>query len=87
VSDALLMVKYVKSVCLVIQADKTPARMVQQACDLIQNAKAKPLGFILNRVAPRGSSYYYYSYSGKYGQYASGDTEHPVGKDLRPQGK
>ncbi len=67
VSDTLLLVKKVKSICLVIHAGKTPAPSVQRACKLIENAGAKPTGVVLNHISQRDHSYYYY-YSGEYGK-------------------
>jgi len=67
VSDTLLLIRHIKSVCFVIHSGKTPARIIQRACDLIENAGTRPTGTILNHSAPRNQSYYYY-YSGEYGK-------------------
>ena len=51
-------------VCLVIRAAKTPRKAIARACKLIENAKGKLAGFILNRVRlGRDSAYYFYHYS------------------------
>ncbi len=67
VSDTLLLVKHAKAVCFVVHAGKTPARAIQRACDLIENASAKPAGLVMNHITQRSRSYYY-SYSGEYGK-------------------
>jgi Mrp family chromosome partitioning ATPase len=75
VSDSLLLVKHVKSICFVIHAGKTPARVVKRACDQIEHAIAKrPTGIVLNHISHRNSSYYYY-YSGDYGKGVYGAAE------------
>lgn len=74
VSDTLLLIKHVKSVCFVIHAGKTPARAIQRACDLVENAGTRPTGIVLNHIAPRNQSYYYY-YSGEYGKQVYGSAK------------
>jgi succinoglycan biosynthesis transport protein ExoP len=69
VSDTLRITPLVSYVCLVIRAAKTPKKAISRACKLIENAKGKLAGFILNRVhLGRDSAYYFYNY-------AYGDTE------------
>ena len=69
VSDTLRITPLVSYVCLVIRAAKTPKKAIARACKLIENAKGKLAGFILNRVhLGRDSAYYFYNY-------AYGDTE------------
>ena len=67
VSDTMLLVKHAKSICFVIHAGKTPSRVVQRACELIEKAKARPSGIVLNHISRHNHSYYYY-YSGDYGK-------------------
>jgi polysaccharide biosynthesis transport protein len=69
VSDTLRITPLVSYVCLVIRAAKTPKKAISRACKLIENAKGKLAGFILNRVhLGRDSAYHFYNY-------AYGDTE------------
>ena len=69
VSDTLRIAPLASFVCLVIRARKTPKKAIARARKLIENAKGKLAGFILNRVhLGRDSSYYFY-------HYAYGDSE------------
>ena len=69
VSDTLRITPLADYVCLVIRAAKTPRKAIARACKLIENAKGKLAGFILNRVRlGRDSAYYFY-------HYAYGDSE------------
>lgn len=69
VSDTLLLVKYVNTVCLVVNAAKTPAKAVLRAKAKLAEAGSMPVGFVFNRLPKGGGSSYYYSYSsGKYGE-------------------
>ena len=69
VSDTLRITPLVNYVCLVIRAAKTPKKAIARACKLIENAKGKLAGFILNRVhLGRDSAYHFY-------HYAYGDSE------------
>ena len=64
VSDTLRITPLVSYVCLVIRAAKTPKKAISRACKLIENAKGKLAGFILNRVhLGRDSAYYFYNYA------------------------
>jgi len=76
VSDTLLLVKYVQSVCIVVHAGKTPRKAVVRACNKLTEAGARPVGFILNRLPPHGGAgYYYYYSSGRYGKGVYGTSE------------
>ncbi len=72
VSDTLLMMDRVQTVCMVTRAGKTPRRAVIRALQLLRKAEAPLAGIVLNRLRHRiGSAYYYdpyynYSYHGKY---------------------
>jgi capsular exopolysaccharide synthesis family protein len=69
VSDTLLLLKYVQSVCLVVHAGKTPAKAVARAIAKLAEAGGKPVGFVLNRLPNWGGGTYYYYYSaGSYGK-------------------
>ena len=69
VSDTLLLVKSISSVCLVVQAAKTPRKAVLRAYNKLAQAGSPPVGFVLNRLPLHsGVGYYYYYSSGKYGE-------------------
>ena len=74
VSDTLLMLKRVQTVCLVARANKTPRKATLRAVQMLRQAGAPLAGLILNRLPRRVGlggyyydSYYNYSYYGKYG--------------------
>jgi len=74
VSDTLLILRYVDTVCLVSRAAKTTYRLIGRAMELIRRGGVNPSGLVLNFVPQKGrSGYYYYyhsdkSYYGGYGQ-------------------
>ena len=74
VSDTLVMLNRVQTVCLVIRACKTPAGSAARAIQMLQKADALPAGVVLNRLPRRkgrGYSYdpyYDYSYKGSYAE-------------------
>jgi succinoglycan biosynthesis transport protein ExoP len=73
VSDTLLMMHEVKTVCLVVRSGKTPRKAVGRAVELLYKAEAPLAGIILNRQARRRFTggydpYYSYSYDGKYSE-------------------
>jgi len=73
VSDTLLMLHKVRTVCLVIRSGKTPRKAVGRAVELLYKAEAPLAGVILNRQARRRFTggydpYYSYSYDGKYSE-------------------
>ena len=61
VSDALLLLKYVESVCLVVLAAKTPDDAILNAVRKLDVGGATPVGFILNR-APLSEGGYHHPY-------------------------
>ena len=64
VSDTLRITPLADYVCLVVRAAKTPKKALARAKKLIENAKGKLAGFILNRVhLGRDSAYYFYHYA------------------------
>lgn len=68
VSDTLLMIPHVQSVCMVVRAAKTARNAVQRAVSLLTVAGKHPAGAILNRLPRRrGAGYYYYYASHGYG--------------------
>jgi polysaccharide biosynthesis transport protein len=58
VSDTLLFARHVQSVCLVIQAGKTPVEDVIRAAQRLSEAGAAPVGFVWNQA--RNARRYYY---------------------------
>jgi succinoglycan biosynthesis transport protein ExoP len=73
VSDTLLMLTKVQTVCLVVRSGKTPRKAVGRAVELLYKAEAPLAGVILNRQARRRFTggydpYYTYSYDGKYSE-------------------
>lgn len=72
VSDTLLMVPHIQSVCFVLRAAKTPRNAITRALTLLQAAGNRPAGLIVNRLPRRrGAGYYYYYASHGYGDGAS----------------
>ncbi len=68
VSDTLLMMPYVQTVCFVLQAAKTPRQVVRRAISLLAKSGIRPAGLVLNRLRRgRGVGYYYYYASHGYG--------------------
>ena len=72
VSDTLLILKSVQTVCLVVRAAHTSSRYVLRCVQLLQGAEAPLVGVVLNRMpSHRGlgyGAYYDYHYHGKYGK-------------------
>ncbi len=52
VSDTLLILKNVESVCLVVGAGMTSRDVIARALQKLEEAGVKPMGFIFNRVPP-----------------------------------
>jgi polysaccharide biosynthesis transport protein len=74
VSDTLMMLNKIQTVCLVVRTGKTPRKAVARAMALLEKANAPLAGLILNRQR-RGKlsggyydPYYTYSYYGKYAE-------------------
>jgi polysaccharide biosynthesis transport protein len=69
VSDTLLMMPHVQTVCIVVRAGKTPRPAVRRAITLLAKAGIRPAGLVLNRLRRgRGVGYYYYYASHGYGK-------------------
>lgn len=73
VSDTLLILNRIQTLCLVIRSRKTPKNSVRRALQILQEAEAPLAGVILNLMPrSRASGYYYYdshydyAYRGKY---------------------
>jgi len=68
VSDTLLMMPYVQTLCIVLQASKTPRQAIRRAISLLAKSGIRPAGLVLNRLPRgRGLGYYYYYSSHGYG--------------------
>jgi capsular exopolysaccharide synthesis family protein len=73
VSDTLLMLRCVQTVCLVVQAARSSSRSVFRSVQLLQSAGAPLSGVLLNRMPFRrslGYSYSLYYDNNSPGQYA-----------------
>ncbi len=73
VSDTLIMMRQIRTVCVVVRSGKTPRKAVGRAVELLYKANAPLAGVILNRQARRRFTggydpYYSYSYDGKYSE-------------------
>ncbi len=67
VSDTLLLVKSVDTLCLVVRAAHTSARYVRRCIHLLQSADAPLAGVVLNRVRRRSAGYNaYHEYAYRY---------------------
>jgi capsular exopolysaccharide synthesis family protein len=63
VSDTMLMMQRADAILLVIRAGSTPASESKSALQKIYGSKMKPLGLILNYLAPHTLKSYNYGYS------------------------
>jgi capsular exopolysaccharide synthesis family protein len=82
VSDTLLLLGRVNTVCFVVRAGLTPRKLVQHALQVLQKAAAPLAGVVFNRlVQVRGQTYYDYSY---YPQYLPPGTPKPPAPAARP---
>jgi Mrp family chromosome partitioning ATPase len=76
VSDTLLILNRVQTLCLVVRARRTPRNSVLRAVQILREAEAPLAGVILNLLPrSRGQGYYYYydsyydyAYRGNYGE-------------------
>jgi polysaccharide biosynthesis transport protein len=75
VSDTLLILNRIQTLCLVVRARKTPGKAIRRAIRLLHEAQAPLAGVLLNLMPRRrgGYGYYYdsyydYSYRGKYAE-------------------
>ncbi len=70
VSDTLMMMKNVETLCLVVKAASTSSRYVLRCVQLLQGVEAPLAGIILNQMprrrGPGYGAYYDYQYHGKY---------------------
>ncbi len=87
VSDTLLMMRYVDTVCFVLQAAKTPRQVVRRAMSLLAKSGIRPAGLVLNRLrCGRGVGYYYYYASHGYGA-GEGSYSRSYDRRSRPEHK
>jgi capsular exopolysaccharide synthesis family protein len=76
VSDTLLLVKSVQSVCLVVHSTRTPRKAVARARNKLREAGARIAGVVLNQLPSASGSGYHYHYSpGAYGEGVYGAPE------------
>ena len=69
VSDTLLVLEGVQTVCLTVRAGKTPRKASARALQTLRNAGAPVAGIVLNCLRrPRGGGYYYNYYDYSYGE-------------------
>jgi len=74
VSDTLLLVGNIQTVCVVVRSGKTPRKAIARAVQLLRKANAPLGGVVLNRLkVPKLGQYYYdpyynYSYHKGYGR-------------------
>jgi len=69
VSDSLLLVKLVQSVCVVVHSGKTPRNAIARAVRKLREAGAPLTGVVLNFLPEHAGSGYHYHYAqGAYGE-------------------
>ncbi len=66
VSDTLLLLPYVQTICMVVQGGKSPRNAVQRAIEMMAKVSHRPDGMVLNKM-PRRSGIDYYYYYGEHG--------------------
>jgi polysaccharide biosynthesis transport protein len=73
VSDTLLILKEIQTVCLVVGANRTPRNSARRTVQILQQAGAPLAGVVLNLLPQNGRSGYYYDYAyrEKYAESAS----------------
>jgi len=62
VTDSSVLVPHVDGVVMVVRADRTPCRVAAHGRELIENAKGKVIGAVLNDVQRQRGGYYGYGY-------------------------
>ncbi|MBS0659484.1 MAG: polysaccharide biosynthesis tyrosine autokinase [Verrucomicrobia bacterium] len=66
VSDTLLLLPYVQTICMVVQGGKSPRNAVLRAIEMMAKVSHRPDGMVLNKM-PRRSGIDYYYYYGEHG--------------------
>jgi Mrp family chromosome partitioning ATPase len=69
VSDTLLILNRIQTLCLVIRSRKTPKNSILRAVQILRQADAPLVGVLLNMMPRNSDGYYYYDYA-YYGKYA-----------------
>jgi capsular exopolysaccharide synthesis family protein len=72
VSDTLLILNRIQTLCLVIRSRKTPKNSILRAVRILRQAEAPLVGVILNMMPRNSDGYYYYDYA-YHGKYAEKD--------------
>jgi capsular exopolysaccharide synthesis family protein len=75
VSDTLLIAPHVQSICLVVRSEVTPRGAAERALRLLEMAKVRPVGVVLNGVSTDWKSAYghqYYVADHRYGNQLAG---------------
>ncbi len=75
VSDTLLLVKAIKTVCFVLRAGETDRRAALKSCQSLMEAGVTIAGIVLNRVSRHSRGYYYHYQAGAYGNDVYGEGE------------
>jgi capsular exopolysaccharide synthesis family protein len=67
VSDTLMLMNFVDSICLVVRASSSPREAVLRAVRVLDAAGRRPVGVVFNRVPRRADLYYHRTYYYHYG--------------------
>jgi len=62
VTDALIISQVVDGLIVVVESGKTPKRALPRIYKLIEDAKVRTIGTIINKISITKGNYYYYSY-------------------------
>ena len=62
VSDTLLVLQGVQTICLTVRAGKTPRKAAMRALQTLQSSEVRVAGIILNCMKRRRGGSYYYNY-------------------------
>lgn len=67
VSDTLMLINHVQSVCLVVRAASSPREAVARAVKVLEKSGRRPVGIVFNRVPRRAELGYHRNYYYHYG--------------------
>jgi capsular exopolysaccharide synthesis family protein len=73
VADATILGALCSGVILIVDAGRTRSQVVRRAKDALDQLNLRVIGAVLNKLTPRGTRGYYYSY---YYSYADGKSQH-----------
>lgn len=62
ITDALLVSQAVDGLIVVVESGKTPKRALPRIYKLLEDAKVRVIGTIINKISISSDNYYYYSY-------------------------